>query len=87
MMKRRDIAGTRLGGLEAELMELLWAAGGTPTLRSIDSAQQPYIGYERPFGGMHPEGVNLLMVDGSVSFFMTRGNPHLLEEKATIEDH
>ena len=26
MMKRRDIAGTRLGGLEAELMELLWAA-------------------------------------------------------------
>jgi predicted transcriptional regulator len=27
MMKRRDIAGTRLGGLEAELMDLLWAAG------------------------------------------------------------
>ena len=29
-MKRRDIAGTRLGGLEAELMELLWAAAGEP---------------------------------------------------------
>jgi len=26
MMKRRDVAGTRLGGLEAELMDLLWAA-------------------------------------------------------------
>jgi len=30
MMKRRDVAGTRLGGLEAELMELLWAAAGEP---------------------------------------------------------
>jgi predicted transcriptional regulator len=26
-MKRRDIAGTRVGGLQAELMNLLWAAG------------------------------------------------------------
>jgi predicted transcriptional regulator len=27
MMERRNIAGTRLGGLEAEVMEVLWAAG------------------------------------------------------------
>jgi predicted transcriptional regulator len=27
MMERRDIAGVRLGGLESELLELLWAAG------------------------------------------------------------
>jgi predicted transcriptional regulator len=27
MMKRRSIAGTSLGGLEAELLEHLWAAG------------------------------------------------------------
>jgi predicted transcriptional regulator len=27
MMKRRNIAGTSLGGLEAELLEQLWAAG------------------------------------------------------------
>lgn len=27
MMERHDVAGTRLGGLESELLELLWAAG------------------------------------------------------------
>ena len=35
MMKRRDIAGTRLGGLEAELMELLWAAGEPLGVREL----------------------------------------------------
>ncbi len=34
-MKRRDIAGTRLGGLEAELMELLWAAGEPLGVREL----------------------------------------------------
>ncbi len=35
MMKRRDVAGTRLGGLEAELMDLLWAAGEPLGVRAI----------------------------------------------------
>ena len=35
MMKRRDVAGTRLGGLEAELMELLWAAGEPLGVREL----------------------------------------------------
>jgi predicted transcriptional regulator len=35
MMKRRDIAGTRLGGLEAELMDLLWAAGEPLGVREL----------------------------------------------------
>jgi predicted transcriptional regulator len=35
MMKRRDIAGTRLGGLEAELMELLWSAGEPQGVREL----------------------------------------------------
>jgi len=35
MMKRRDIAGTRLGGLEAGLMELLWAAGEPLGVREL----------------------------------------------------
>src|SRR5215470_8938329 len=34
-MKRRDVAGTRLGGLEAELMELLWAAGEPLGVREL----------------------------------------------------
>jgi predicted transcriptional regulator len=35
MMERRDIAGVRLGGLEAELMELLWAAGEPLGVREL----------------------------------------------------
>jgi predicted transcriptional regulator len=35
MMKRRDVAGTRLGGLEAELMELLWAASEPLGVREL----------------------------------------------------
>ena len=35
MMKRRNIAGTWLGGLEAELMELLWAASEPLGVREL----------------------------------------------------
>src|SRR5215471_9751156 len=35
LMERRDIAGTRLGGLEAELMNLLWAAGEPLGVREL----------------------------------------------------
>src|SRR5260370_37147305 len=35
MMKRRDIAGTRLGGLEAEVRERLWAAGERLGVREL----------------------------------------------------
>jgi len=34
-MKRRDVAGTRLGGLEAELMDLLWAAAEPLGVREL----------------------------------------------------
>jgi predicted transcriptional regulator len=34
-MERRDVAGTRLGGLEAELMDLLWAAGEPLGVREL----------------------------------------------------
>ena len=37
LMERRDIAGTRLGGLEAELMNLLWAAGEPLGVRELAS--------------------------------------------------
>src|SRR5258708_31470042 len=35
MMKGRDIGGTRVGGLEAELMDLLWAAGEPLGVREL----------------------------------------------------
>jgi predicted transcriptional regulator len=35
MMRRREVAGMRLGGLEAELMNLLWAAGQPLGVREL----------------------------------------------------
>src|SRR5215471_15273465 len=35
LMERREVAGTRLGGLEAELMNLLWAASEPLGVREL----------------------------------------------------
>jgi prepilin-type processing-associated H-X9-DG protein len=61
-----------------------WAAGGPPTLRGLVPQQRPWIGQQRPFGGLHPDGANLLMVDGSVTFFSNRGSDRVLQEMATV---
>jgi prepilin-type processing-associated H-X9-DG protein len=61
-----------------------WVAGDRSTLRGFDPTQRPYVGHDRPFGGMHPGGVNLLMVDGSVVFFTDRGEETLLETWAML---
>ena len=37
-----------------------WTAGGSPTVRGLDPTDAPYIGPGRPFGGMHPHGLNIL---------------------------
>jgi len=49
-----------------------WTAGGAATLRGLDRANTPYIGAGRPFGGMHPHGLNVLRADGGADF-MTDG--------------
>ncbi len=61
-----------------------WAAGGRSTVRPLDPADLPYIGYDRQFGGMHPGGANLLMVGAEVRFFSDKGNPKVFEELATL---
>ncbi len=43
-----------------------WLAGGPPTVRGLDSDCDRYVGYERPFGGLHRDGLNVLWADGSV---------------------
>jgi prepilin-type processing-associated H-X9-DG protein len=60
-----------------------FAAGGPPTVRGLDSATTPYIGYGRPFGG-HPEGANAAFADGSVRFQAAGISPHVLEMMATL---
>lgn len=42
-----------------------WAAGGPSTVRGVLPEETPFIGAGRPWGGLHPAGANVLMVDGS----------------------
>jgi hypothetical protein len=43
-----------------------WLAGGYPTLRGLAPDEEHYLGWGRPFGGMHPRVTNVLWVDGAV---------------------
>ncbi|HEV3235563.1 MAG TPA: DUF1559 domain-containing protein [Gemmataceae bacterium] len=63
-----------------------WMAGGRPTLRSIDPHDQPFIGLDRPFGGLHPGGLNVLFVDGSVRFTQQSIQPEVWINQARIND-
>ena len=63
-----------------------WAAGDRSTLRGFDPTRKPYVGYERPFGGLHPKGANLLTVDGAVTLYTPQTNPSVLENLAVLEE-
>jgi Protein of unknown function (DUF1559) len=49
-----------------------WLAGGSPTVRGVDPALTEYIGPGRPFGGLHPNGMNALRGDLSVQWMSDR---------------
>jgi prepilin-type processing-associated H-X9-DG protein len=61
-----------------------WTAGGLMSVRGVDPVTQPYIGQNRPFGGYHPGGANVLMADGSVRFLRETIDPRVFEAMATI---
>jgi prepilin-type processing-associated H-X9-DG protein len=63
-----------------------WAAGGFSSVRPVDPALAPLVGVDRPFGGLHPGGANLLMLDGRVQFFSDQGNPAILARLATLAE-
>jgi prepilin-type processing-associated H-X9-DG protein len=52
-----------------------WLRGGPSTLRGLDVAAEPYLGIGRPFGGCHPGGAYVSMVDGSVQFIRETIDP------------
>jgi hypothetical protein len=56
-----------------------WTAGGSPTVRGLDPADAPYIGPGRPFGGMHPHGLNILRADGGADFMRDDTAPGFFE--------
>lgn len=61
-----------------------WAAGGPATVRGLDPARRPYVGWGRPFGGLHPGGMNVLFVGGRAQFMAESAAPEVLESLATI---
>jgi prepilin-type processing-associated H-X9-DG protein len=63
-----------------------WVAGDGSTVRPLNPADTPYIGLGRQFGGFHPGGANLLMVDGHVEFFAEGGNPRVFEKLSVVSD-
>ena len=61
-----------------------WVAGDAATVRPLDPGDTPYVGPDRPFGGFHPGGANLLMVDGHVEFFGDGGSPRVFEDLSVV---
>lgn len=57
-----------------------WAAGGPPTVRGLLPESTPLLGVGRPWGGLHPSGVNVLMLDGSAVFLNDSIAPALLAD-------
>jgi prepilin-type processing-associated H-X9-DG protein len=62
-----------------------WAQGGPATVRGVDTAQRPYAGVGRPFGGNHPGGFNVLFADGSGAFLRNSIDPEKLEALVPIK--
>lgn len=84
---RRDIHGgisNTMAVTETAWENGPWAAGGPATLRGVEPESRPYIGYGRPFGGLHPKGINVLFVDNSVRFVRQSIQPETFEQLATI---
>jgi len=61
-----------------------WYAGGRATVRGVDPALRPQVGQGRPFGGVHGEGANVLMADGSVRWVRPTPTSAGFEAMSTI---
>jgi prepilin-type processing-associated H-X9-DG protein len=61
-----------------------WAQGGPATVRGIDPSLEHPVGPGKPFGGLHPGGVNVLFVDQSVRFLPNNIEPDIWIRQALI---
>jgi hypothetical protein len=61
-----------------------WAQGGPTTVRGIDPDDNPPIGYERPFGGLHRGGAFVLYADGQAEFVADTILPAVWQDSARI---
>ena len=79
-----DGTGSTIMDIETDWEPGPWLAGGAPTARGLDPDNQPYVGRERPFGGLHQGGVMAVMADWSVHFVRKSVSPGVLEALFTI---
>jgi prepilin-type processing-associated H-X9-DG protein len=79
-----DGLSTTAAALETAFENGPWAAGAFATVRGLDPSRQPYLGQNRPFGGIHPGGANVLFGDGSARFLSEAINAQVFEDLATI---
>lgn len=61
-----------------------WIRGGPSTVRGVDVDDAPLAGTDRPFGGTHPKGFNVLLADASVRFTSNDISPAILAALATV---
>ena len=61
-----------------------WMAGGPATVRGLDPDGERYVGWGRPFGGLHREGMNVLWADGSVRVVTVSIDEILFRDTALI---
>jgi prepilin-type processing-associated H-X9-DG protein len=59
-----------------------WGAAGSSTMRP--ATQQPYVNGPDGFGGITPQGMNVLFADGSVRFISKDIDPKVFEAMITI---
>ena len=70
---------------ESGRMRGSWLSGGYATIRGLDTADQPYIGAGRQFGGLHRRpGMHLAFADGAVRFITDTIDPKIFEAFCTI---
>ncbi len=82
---RQDVKrGTAETMMAAERADAVgpWAAGGPATVAGVDPQKVPFV--PRQFGGLHPQGANVLFADSHVVFLSDRVNPHVWEDQARI---
>ncbi len=80
----RDGLANTMMVAESSLKAGPWFAGGRHTVRGLDPNRQPYIGVGRQFGGLHGDGANVLMADGSVRYVRDSVNPKVFEAMSTM---
>jgi prepilin-type processing-associated H-X9-DG protein len=80
----RERSSTLLVAAETTRVSGAWTAAGPPTTRGVDEDDLPYFGLDRPFGGLHLGGANVLFADGSVRLLREPSDPRVLKAMTTI---